>query len=291
MRGDYDELLSRVDKWIKEDPSRTMEGWKKLHGEKGMIVKENGKLFGQNSIHGMKALLDFWRIVQSGSAPKARNFTLNLIGNSYRATIDRWAARFLQRMHAPNYRIPTINESDVPGEHMAGELVDKVDKGFGLGQDVFESMVAKMRKIDPEKFRDLTPADLQAIMWFLEKEIWEEEGWTKVKGAANSARALAAAEGIRRYEVGLSRARPERIPTSEDQKIYGMKLHGQLNSIPHTFAAKVMDTLSMYMGSPERAFDTETLVYPEYDPEDLVDPCRNDGGGGRSGFCLCFSGA
>jgi hypothetical protein len=270
MRGDYDELLSRVDKWMKEDPKRTLEGWKKLHGDKGMIVKENGKLFGQNSIHGMKALLDLWRIVQEGSAPKARNFTLNLIGNSYKATIDRWAARFLQRMHAPDYRIPTLNESDVPGEHMTGELIDKVDKGFGLGQDIFQSMVDKMQAIDPKKFADLTPADLQAIMWFLEKEIWEKSGWTKVQGAANSARALAAAEGISRYEVGLSRDRTERRVTTEDQKIHGMKLQNQIASIPHAFASKVMDTLSMYMGGHERAFDTETLVYPEYDPEHLV---------------------
>ena len=55
-------------------------------------------------------------------------------------------------------------------------------------------MVDKMQAIDPQKFADLTPADLQAIMWFLEKEIWEKSGWTKVQGAANSARALAAAQ-------------------------------------------------------------------------------------------------
>jgi hypothetical protein len=103
-----------------------------------------------------------------------------------------------------------------------------------------------------------------------EKEIWEENGWTKVQGAANSARTLAAAEGIMRYEVGLSRDREERRVTTQDQKINGMKLQGQLSSIPHTFAAKVMVTLSMYMGSHERAFDTEMLVYPEYDPEDMV---------------------
>jgi hypothetical protein len=280
MKGDYDELLGRVDKWMKEDPSRTIEGWKKLHGEKGMIVKENGKLFGQNSIHGMKALLDFWRIVQSGSAPKARNFTLNLIGNSYKATIDVWAARFLQRMHNPNYRIPTIVESDVPGEHMAGELVEKVDKGFGMGQDVFQRMVDKMQKADPEKFRDMSAADLQAIMWFLEKSVWEKEGWTRVQGAANSARALAAAEGIGRYEVGLSQ-------DAKKQKAYGAKLHGKLASIPGSFAAKVMDTLTLNKkGASTRAFDTEQLVRPEFNPEHLLNHVLQAAGEGEQDHAM-----
>src|SRR4029077_4253675 len=177
----------------------------------------------------------------------------------------------------PNYRIPTINEADVPGEHMAGELMDKVDKGFGMGQDVIESMVDKMQERDPEKFSNLSPADLQAIMWFLEKSVWEKEGWTRVQGAANSARALAAAEGISRYEIGLSRDRTEKRVNTEKQKVYGIKLHGQLSAIPHSFATKVMDTLSMYMGSHERAFDTEQLVRPEYDPEEMLNHVVNMG--------------
>ena len=109
-----------------------------------MILKENNKLFGQNSIHGMKALLDFWRIIQTGSAPKARNFTANLIGHSYKATIDVWAARFLQRMHLPNFRIPTRVEGDVTGAHMAGMDIEKIAGQFGLGQEVFRRMVDKV---------------------------------------------------------------------------------------------------------------------------------------------------
>ena len=272
MEGDYDELLSRVDKWMKEDPTRTIDGWKALHKknpEKAMILKENDKLFGQNSIHGMKALLDFWRIVQTGSAPKARNFTANLIGHSYKATIDLWAARFLQRMHLPNYRIPTIVEGDVTGAHMKD--VEQISGQFGLGQEVFKRMAEKLRAENPSVWGEVSPADLQAIMWYGEKHVWETKKWTRILGASNSMKAMSEAEAVNRYELGLSRDRTEKRVTAKDQRIHGMKLRNNLSGIAHTVGVKVMDTLSMFQGKKERAWDSEILVYPEYDPQEMID--------------------
>ena len=268
MSGKYDELLSRVDTYLKEDPKHTMETWKESGG--AMILKENEKLFGMNSIHGMKALLDFWRILEGGSAPKARNFTANLIGLSYKATIDLWAARFLQRMHAPNYRIPTRVEGTVSGIHMMKDP-SRISQQFGMGQEVFRRMVEKLKAQDPVRWKDATPADLQAIMWYAEKELWESKGWTRILGASNSMKALAEAEAVSRYELGLSRDREEKRVGVKEQRTHGMKLRNSLSKIQHTVGAKVMDTLSMFQGSRERAFDSEILVYPEYDPKEMID--------------------
>ena len=94
----------------------------------------------------MMAGLDLWRAIKSGTAPKARNFGLNLIGQSLKATIDRWAGRYLQRMHAPTWRLPPMIEGDVKGEHMPGENVDLVSGDFGMGQDVFEDVATRLQE-------------------------------------------------------------------------------------------------------------------------------------------------
>jgi hypothetical protein len=49
-----------------------------------------------------------------------------------------------------------------------------------MGQDVFEKAEAELRESVPQ-LKDVTPADLQAILWFAEKEIWEWNGWTPIR--------------------------------------------------------------------------------------------------------------
>ena len=61
-----------------------------------------------------------------------------------------------------------------------------------MGQDVFEKAEAELRESVPQ-LKDVTPADLQAILWFAEKEIWERNGWTPIRGAENSMKALSEA--------------------------------------------------------------------------------------------------
>ena len=62
------------------------------------IKQITGKLYGMNSTNAMLGLSDMWRAIKPGQAPKARNFALNLIGQSDMATIDVWAARMLRRV-------------------------------------------------------------------------------------------------------------------------------------------------------------------------------------------------
>src|SRR4029077_9547027 len=112
-------------------------------------------LFSQNTANALMAGLDLWREVKSGAAPKARNFGLNLIGLSMKATIDRWAARYLQRMHTPDYRIPVAVESEVAGKHIPGENFHLASHDFGMGQDVFERVAARLRADNPEFYGDI----------------------------------------------------------------------------------------------------------------------------------------
>lgn len=269
MRGKHDKLLSELDQWVKG--GKTVDAWKKA--KKPLIMRGEGaeaRLFGVNSEKGMMAMLDLWRDLKEGGAPKARNFTMNFAGLSYRATIDRWAARFLQRMHAPNLRVPTLVEGAVTGKHMTGENAHLVTLQFGIGQDTFARMVDILKQESPAKFGELTPADLQAMLWFAEKEVWERAGWTPVQGAESSAMAMAEAEGVQRFEVGISRDRTEAPVTTSDQVAHGIALRNKINSQPHVLAAKVQDTVGMFKRTVERSFDTEILAYPDFDPAQTV---------------------
>lgn len=158
------------------------------------LTKENGSLYGFNTVNAARALMKHWREVKDANpltetgatSPKAITFSGNLIGYAYRATIDVWAARFLQRL-AERPRIASRAETGVTGElHSDGTTT----KQFGLGQDVF-SKVVQMIKEDPElsqnkTFEDMNDDDLQAVAWFIEKEVWTKAGLTTVDGQGGS---------------------------------------------------------------------------------------------------------
>jgi hypothetical protein len=85
------------------------------------------------------------------------------------ATIDVWAARFLRQLLYENsgqpWRIQPKSETGVSNED------------FALGQVIMERVAKKL---------DMNPDDLQAVLWFAEKDNWEKQGWTKSIGAEKS---------------------------------------------------------------------------------------------------------
>jgi hypothetical protein len=215
----------------------------------------------------MMAGLDLWRAVQTGTAPKARNFGLNLIGLSIRATIDRWAARFLQRMHNPNWRLPPLIEGEVIGAHMAGEKVGLVSHDFGMGQDVFEDVATRLQGTVPE-FKNLTPADLQAILWFAEKEYWELRSWTPIAGAQSSMNAMAEATSAQRYEAGVM---PEGVTASQKKMASEtMKFRTALHKDKSVIGGKIVPTVSLYKGEQLPTIDADWVTHPEHDPSESV---------------------
>jgi hypothetical protein len=132
-----------------------------------MPLRSNGKKFNANSMAVMKVIAGTW--LDNRKAPKTPNFAGNLSGRTVQATIDVWAARFLRQLLYENsgqpWRIQPKSEEGVSNED------------FALGQVIMERVAKKL---------DMNPDDLQAVLWFAEKDNWEKQGWTKSIGAEKS---------------------------------------------------------------------------------------------------------
>ena len=156
--------------------------------------KRNGKKFGANGKQVVKTMVNLWRTVKKpdtsigrgSTAPKAQNFSGNLIGFREGATIDVWAARFLQRLRWGN-KIPSKAEGGVQGDVLSG---GETTGQFRFGQDVFEAAAELIRNDSDlagvESFANMNPDDLQAVVWFVEKEVWTIADATSGEGEGGS---------------------------------------------------------------------------------------------------------
>ena len=146
-----------------------------------LIRKASGEMFGANSPAATEALLDMFRQIKVGSSPKTINFTGNLIGYGNDATIDVWAARYLRKISGRD-RIPPPAEPGVTGKHLTGSTLDnpRIGQEFAFGQTVFKDAVDKINadgtiKSFDASLGDIGPDDLQAVVWFLEKETLDKQ--------------------------------------------------------------------------------------------------------------------
>jgi hypothetical protein len=132
-----------------------------------MPMRSNGKKFNANSLAVLKVIGGTW--LANRKSPKTPNFAGNLSGRTIQATIDVWAARFLRQAMYEGYgkpwRIQPKSETGVSNED------------FALGQIILERAANKL---------GMNPDDLQAVLWFAEKQNWDERGWTKNEGAEKS---------------------------------------------------------------------------------------------------------
>ena len=134
------------------------------------ILRPGGEKYGFNGNLVLKALAGQWLLVRSPKAkhklsPKAPQFAMNLAGTSLEATIDVWAARYLRRtltQGTAQWRIQAKSESAVQ------------NPDFALGQLVFGRAAQKL---------GMKPDDLQALMWFSEKDFYDQKGWAGDVGA------------------------------------------------------------------------------------------------------------
>jgi hypothetical protein len=193
-RGEYDAEIGAYSKRVETggDISSKVLHPLDVAGEFPLIRSAAGSLFNANSPAATGALLDLFRQIKAGRSPKTPNFTGNLIGYTNDATIDVWAARYLRGVAGLD-RIPPPTEKAVAGKHLVGSTLDEPRIGgeFKFGQDVFEGAV---RQINADGFvkqyapdvGDLGPDDLQAVVWFMEKEKWTANGWTTKAGEGGS---------------------------------------------------------------------------------------------------------
>jgi hypothetical protein len=274
-----------------------------------LIRKASGKMFGANSPAATEALLDMFRQVKVNQSPKTINFTGNLIGFGNEATIDVWAARYLRDI-AGLPRIPPPAEKAVAGKHLTGSTLDnpRIGGEFGFGQEVFREAAAKLNQAGKIKafnstLGDVGPDDLQAIVWFMEKEKWTANGWTSKAGeggsmdyesvfggspnrarvkelrsiinrkgatAADIAQAQAELKTLegepQRFVAGVSRERPDQIPTNPEQAELASELTAPLAADQKVIAYQANNTLGEFMGDTERALNFEIVTQTDFDP-------------------------
>jgi len=254
-RGDYDAELAayqkRVDAGERVD-GKTLTAMHKA-GEFPLITKDSGALFNTNSPSSMGALLDMFRTVKAGAAPKTPNFTGNLIGLTNEATVDVWAARMLRRLSGQD-RIPPAAEQGVTGTHRVGSTLfePKVGGEFGFGQEVFRDAANRVnqsgsvQRVNPD-LGALGPDDLQAIAWFMEKERWAKNGWTTKSGEGGSLE----------YEMSLAGSQsPERVAELRREVNAGFKQPKQRkNETDSAYDLRVMDARTAFEGTRRAAQD------------------------------------
>lgn len=224
--------------------------------------------YGMNSRNAQMALADKWRTKEPGQAPKARNFSGNLGGATDQATIDVWAARFINRM-AGRKRLPPPVESGVKGK--LGSNLEPTGE-FGFGQDVFRRITDELNRRGNLKpylkelgYDSLTPMDMQALTWFIEKERWTKNNWTTAAGEGGSFEDELLKYPSERWQSGVSIQQsepPSDVAMGATRNVFENSLKGD----PNVNQFRVHPTIGRYAGNNERSFDLELTAKPGWDP-------------------------
>jgi len=268
VRGEFDSEIAAYQKMVADGEPLDQKTLTALHKDKSspfqLIRKAGGELFNTNSPAATGALLDMFRQIKVGQAPKTINFTGNLIGYGNDATVDVWAARYLRDI-AGLPRIPPPAEKAVAGKHLTESTLDdpKIGGEFGFGQNVFEEAAKQLNAsgiigdIDPN-LGEIGPDDLQAVIWFLEKEKWTKNGWTSKGGEGGSldfesdfgGSADRARVSELRSSINQKFTPPKRRKKETDAEYEGRIEEARLQNQSDKEAAA--EEMEMLKGSPER---------------------------------------
>jgi hypothetical protein len=316
-RGEFDEEIAIYQARIDAGKPMGSAELNALHKDENspfrLITKASGALFNTNSPAATEALLNMFRQVKVGKAPKTINFTGNLIGFGNEATIDVWAARFL-RDAADLPRIPPPAEKAVSGKHLTGSTLEdpKIGAEFGFGQKVFSAAAKQIndsgiiKEANPE-LGEIGADDLQAIVWFLEKEKWTKNGWTSKAGEGGSldyesvyggsvdrnrvaqlrsiinkkdstpaqitdAKAeLKTLEGEpQRFVAGISRERPGAVPTNIEQNELAQEILAPVLKDEKMIGVQANSTYGEFDDVPERSINFEVVTQIDFEPTAMI---------------------
>ncbi len=218
--------------------------------------------YGINSPATAKVLAGIW--LNQTQQTKTNNFYKNVVGITTNPTIDLWAARTIRRMiydgNIDRYRIPERAEAGVNEKALvnSGNISD-----YRLAEEVIINASEKL---------GMDPDDLQAYLWFAEKDLWLKNGWaTGAAAKKGDFRDESSKEEITRYYLGLSTERPSyKNPVLDNQdklemlKEEGVSIEKDLRG-QDLISLKVNTTKSQYLNDPERAFDAEMIVESSQD--------------------------
>ena len=266
-----------------------------------LIRSATNSLFNANSPAATTALIDTFRQIKLGKAPKTINFTGNLIGYTNEATIDVWAARYLRKI-AGYPRLATVSEQGVSGSHLTGSTFEnpKIGAEFNFGQEVFRkakdiiNQSGVIKDFDAN-LGDLGADDLQAVIWFLEKENWGKKGWTTETGGSvdfeaslagsanqkriNELRSIINSEGtsdelraaaekeletlkvpLQRTVAGVSLERPGAVPSNVAQAGASKEIIDSVANDDAVIGVQANNTYGEFAGEPERALNVEVVA-------------------------------
>jgi hypothetical protein len=255
-RGDFDTLLDSYDKHREAggDPA----SWGQLP------TKEDGQLFGMNSAKVLDVLYGDW--LERTKGPKTPNFAGNLTGRTFEATIDVWAARMVRRLlyskDTPQWRITPQQENGVSyGRNKEGEY----GGDFVLAQKGFRYAAEKA---------GLEPDDMQAILWFAEKDLWDKKDWTEAAGKKKGDFRAVDLSGSVRAQAGVTTARKEFLPPEypgarKEQRGIDIgvfekerqDLRRAIGKMPGLMASRVNASDGMFMFEREPTFDVEATFH------------------------------
>lgn len=264
--GKYDQLLSDFDAHVRKAKADAESGalfnaWKERNPGKrdslfkvqdelrkeinrfdGIPLRENGKKFNANSQKVLHVLYGLW--LDQTVGPKTPNFAGNLTGRTLKATIDVWAARNLRRLlyegKTERWRILPEQETGV------------TEPDFYFAQDVYDDVAKRL---------NMNPDDLQALMWFMEKDVWEKNGWTSTVGAEKSSFDKEAGKlALDRYQAGVTTfTTPEKFdPKVQDQE--RMAIRNSIAKLPGMVSSRVTHSDGLYGNTVEPSFDVEFSV-------------------------------
>jgi len=318
VRGDFDPQIEMYKKIVDEGGSvsstRLTSMAKDENVDFDLIRNASGKLFGNNSAAATTALLDMFRQIKPGKSPKTINFTGNLIGFGNEATIDVWAARYL-RDAAGLPRIPPPAEKAVAGKHLTKSTFENPQIGseFGFGQEVFSDAAKILNteggiKAFNPNIGDMGADDLQAVVWFLEKEKWTKNGWTTKAGeggsldfesvyggssnpervkelrsiinssASSEADKIKAADELKTLEgspertvIGISRERPGEVPTNVQQADFSTEVTKDIKDDPTVMGFQANPSFGYYDQALERSLNFEVVTRTNFNPKKLTD--------------------
>jgi hypothetical protein len=137
-------------------PAAFLEHWIFKHDLKPR--QSNGKLYGIHSLPVLQVLARKWLTEARG--PKTLNFVENLLGKGEEATIDLWSDRTMRRIgYAGQERWRILPKNIGPVS----------DKDFAFAQKAYRAAAERL---------GMKPSSLQAALWFAEKKLWAENGWS-----------------------------------------------------------------------------------------------------------------
>ena len=278
-KGKYDELLKDYDNHIKSikelSDSELLKKWQEKNPNKRLSefvpndyrrflinqyekvpLRSNGKKFNANSKKVLQALHGNW--IEQTEGPKTKNFAGNLTGRSFEATIDVWAARYLRRKifegKAKEWRILPQSEGGVQyGKLKSGGM----SGDYPFAEEVMKKAADKL---------GVKADDLQAFLWYLEKDVWDKNNWTNVIGK-KKASFEEAAKGVAsdRYQAAVTTFRtPETFdPVKFEQE--RKSLENEIGKIPGIIISRVNASEGEFRSA------TDIFLEPTYDVEFTVD--------------------